>query len=60
MDNRITPVELAKELGHEPEARPGLKVRNYLRSKYPDHPKYQRWVLNKEQADDVRRHFNGG
>jgi len=22
--------------------------------KYPDHPKYQRWVLNEAQAADVR------
>ncbi len=54
----ITPVELAKELGHLPEARPGLKVRNYLRTKYPDHEKGMAWFLTPTQADAVRAYFN--
>ena len=49
-----TPVELARELGHFNEARPGKIVRDYLRSRYPEHPKYQRWVLDEAQAADVR------
>lgn len=49
------PVELARELGYTNEARPGKVVRDYLRSTYPDHPKYQRWVLDEDQAEDVRR-----
>ena len=54
----ITPVELAKELGHEPESRPGKCVRDYLRSRYPDHVPNQRWKLKEDQAEDVRAHFN--
>lgn len=49
-----TPAELARELGYRDEQRPGLVVRNYLRRRYPDHPKYARWVLDDEQAADVR------
>ena len=49
-----TPFELARELGYTDEQRPGLVVRNYLRKKYPDHPRYQRWVLDDVQAADVR------
>ena len=49
-----TPVELARELGHLSEARPEKIVRDYLRSKYPEHPKYQRWVLDEDQAADIR------
>lgn len=50
----FTPAELARELGYTDEQRPGLVVRNYLRKKYPDHPRYQRWVLDDAQAADVR------
>ena len=49
-----TPVELARELGYTDEQRPGLVVREYLRKRYPDHPKYQWWVLDEAQAADVR------
>jgi len=49
-----TPAELARELGYVDEARPGQIVRVYLRAKYPDHPKHQRWLLDDEQAADVR------
>lgn len=48
------PAELARELGYTNEHRPGKVVRDYLRRKYPNHPKYQRWVLDEVQADDVR------
>lgn len=48
------PAELARELGYTNEKRPGKVVRDYLRKKYPDHPKYQRWVLDEAQAADVR------
>ncbi|WP_162486260.1 hypothetical protein [Arthrobacter sp. Rue61a] len=48
------PSELARELGYTNEHRPGKVVRDYLRKKYPDHPKYQRWLLDEAQADDVR------
>lgn len=48
------PVGLARELGYRNEARPGKVVRDYLRSKYPDHPKRQRWVLDEDDAADVR------
>jgi len=48
------PAELARELGYVNEHRPGKVVRDYLRKKYPDHRKYQRWVLNEAQAADVR------
>lgn len=48
------PAELARELGYTNEQRPGKVVRDYLRWKYPDHPKYQRWELDEVQADDVR------
>lgn len=60
MEHRLTPIELAKELGHEPEARPGLKVRTYLR-KYHPRPESEKgtlWFLTQAQADDVRAHFN--
>lgn len=53
----MTPVQLAAELGHELESRPGLKVRNFLRERYPEHDSYERWLLSKEQADEVREHF---
>lgn len=49
-----TPAELALELGYTDEQRPGLIVREYLRNKYPGHPKYQRWLLDEAQAADVR------
>lgn len=55
----VTPVELAKELGHEPESRPGRRVRAFLRARYPDHVKNERWELNEEQANDVRAFFAG-
>ena len=51
-----TPRELARELGYINEAQPGKVVRDYLRTKYPDHPNYQRWLLDDAQADDVRTH----
>ncbi len=55
-----TPVQLARLLGYTDEARPGLVVRNYLRSKYPEHEKNARWELDEMQAADVianvRRH----
>lgn len=55
----ITPAELGRELGHNDGERPGLTVRRYLRERYPNHPKNQRWELSVEEADDVRRHFRG-
>lgn len=48
------PAELARELGYTNEHRPEKVVRDYLRKKYPDHPKHQRWVLDEVQAADVR------
>lgn len=48
------PAEIARELGYTDEHRPGKVIRDYLRKKYPDHPKYQRWVLDEIQAADVR------
>ncbi|MFS0912345.1 hypothetical protein AB3M89_11165 [Microbacterium sp. 179-I 3D2 NHS] len=51
----ITPRELAHELGYRDEHRRGIVVRNYLRKKYPEHPKNARWLLDEEQAADVRR-----
>lgn len=47
------PAELARKLGYHNESRPGLIVRAYLRKRYPNHPKNARWVLDKEQADNV-------
>lgn len=55
-----TPRDLARELGYTNEARPGLVVREYLRKRYPEHPKRQRWVLDEEHADDVRANVSGG
>lgn len=52
--SHITPAELGRELGHNDGQRPGLTVRRYLRNRYPDHPKHQRWLLSTEEADDVR------
>jgi len=49
-----TPRELARELGYTNEARPGQVVREYLRNRYPEHLKHERWQLNEVQADDVR------
>ena len=49
-----TPRELAEELGYRDEGRRGIVVRQYLRKKYPDHPKGTRWVLDEVQAADVR------
>lgn len=49
-----TPRELSGELGYTNESRPGQAVRVYLRGKYPEHPKYGRWVLDEAQAEDVR------
>lgn len=48
-----TPVQLARLLGYIDESRPGLVVRNYLRSKYPEHEKNARWELDEAQAADV-------
>ncbi|WP_207909634.1 hypothetical protein [Curtobacterium sp. PhB136] len=48
------PRDLARELGYTDEARPGLVVREYLRERYPEHPRHQRRVLDEQQADDVR------
>ncbi|ANJ27357.1 hypothetical protein [Agromyces aureus] len=48
------PAELARELGYIDEDRPGKVVRDYLRAKYADHAKNQRWVLDEAQAADVR------
>lgn len=53
----ITPVELAAELGHDDGGRPGRRVRQFLRERYPDHPSNQRWLLTPEQANEVRVHF---
>jgi len=55
----ITPADLGRELGHNDGNRPGITVRRYLRQRYPDHLKSQRWELTREQADDVRAHFGG-
>ncbi|PZE72902.1 hypothetical protein DEJ27_00105 [Curtobacterium sp. MCPF17_018] len=49
-----TPRELASELGYTNESRPGRVVREYLRERYPEHPKHGRWELDEAQADDVR------
>ena len=48
----FTPEQLAALLGYD-EERPGRVVRRYLREKYPDHPKSQRWMLTAGQARDV-------
>lgn len=48
-----TPVQLARLLGYRDEARPGLVVRKYLRSKYPEHEKNALWKLDEDQAADV-------
>lgn len=48
------PAGLARELGYTDEQRPGKVVRDYLRKKYPDHRKHERWVLDEDQAADVR------
>lgn len=48
------PAELARELGYIDEQRPCKVVRDYLRKKYPGHPKYQRWVLDEAHFADVR------
>ena len=50
----ITPPELARELGHGDR---GRRVRAYLRDRYPEHGKFERWLLTPEQADDVRARF---
>lgn len=55
----ITPVELARELGHEHESRPGSRVRAFLRARYPDHASNERWLLNEDQADEARAFFSG-
>lgn len=54
-----TPDELGRELGHNDGERPGKTVRRYLRTRYPDHPKGQRWELTRREADDVRAYFRG-
>ncbi len=48
-----SPAELANKLGYTEETRPGRVVRAYLREKYPDHPRGQRWVLDEGKAADV-------
>ncbi|QEW04329.1 hypothetical protein F6J85_15345 [Microbacterium lushaniae] len=53
----ITAVELGAELGHDDGQRPGRRVRQYLRRRYPDHKPNSRWLLTAEQANDVREHF---
>lgn len=55
----ITPPELGREVGHNDGERPGITVRRYLRERYPEHRKNQRWELTQEEADDVRAHFRG-
>lgn len=52
-----TPAQLARLLGYTDEARPGLVVRNYLRSKYPEHEANARWELDESQAADVMAHI---
>lgn len=59
LHNVITPAELGRELGHNDGERPGIIVRRYLRERYPDHPRNQRWELSQEEADHVRAHFRG-
>lgn len=54
----VTPLELSEELGLLPEPRAGKKVRDYLRIRYPEKPPGEKWLLDEEQAEDVRRHFN--
>lgn len=51
-----TPRELAEELGYEGESSPGIVVRKYLRKRYPEHPKNTLWILDEQQAADVRQH----
>ena len=54
----ITPVELARELGHV-ESRPGKKVRDWLRKNVRDRlpsPSHE-WRLPPELADRVRDYF---
>ena len=53
----VTPLELSEELGLLPEARAGKKVRDYLRARYPDKKPGEKWLLDRDQADDVRQHF---
>lgn len=52
-EDTYTPVQLAKLLGYTDEARPGKVVRDYLRSRYPSHMKYERWNLSELEAADV-------
>ncbi|WP_416393559.1 MULTISPECIES: hypothetical protein [unclassified Curtobacterium] len=54
------PRELAAELGYTNESRPGQVVRVYLRAKYPEHLKHERWELDEAQADDVRANVPRG
>jgi hypothetical protein len=54
----VTPVQLAAELGHDDGRRPGRRVRQFLRERYPEHPAHERWQLTPAQADEVRAHFN--
>lgn len=48
-----TPEQLARLLGYSDEERPGKVVRDYLRSHFPNHVKYDRWELNEAQASAV-------
>lgn len=50
------PADLSRKLGYIDESRPGSVVRAYLRKKYPDHPPYQPWVLDEDEAADVLAH----
>lgn len=53
----VTPLELSEELGLLPEARAGQRVRDYLRARYPDKTPGEKWLLDEDQANDVRQHF---
>ena len=52
----VTPSELARELGVQPKT-----IREYLRSKYGllASRNETRWLLDGQQAADVRREFSG-
>lgn len=59
-EDDITPVELAAELGHVGEARPGKKVRGWLRAHYWSNlPPKTRWHVPQDVADRCRAHFRG-
>lgn len=52
--------ELAAELGYANESSPGKVLREYLRGKYPEHPKHERGELDEAQADEMRANVSGG